>query len=318
MARGQPSRLPLLLLLLLLSWTLSPLVATADPSTGELRILHLTDLHIDLKYTPGSEADCAKPPCCRPNKDPSVPVRTPASVVGEYSCDTRFQVLQSALDALKSELRPDAVVWTGDNAPHHPDTTKEEVLETIGYVAREIAQRLPGIPVFPSLGNYDFVPIHSDPGPPLNSWLLHPLAEMFAPWLDEDALGTFKYAGYYEAKLVDGLRVVALNTQMCHVKNLFQFVDNTNGHEQLAWLEGILKRSGPRFVSVQSCSAPYPKLLLSPIFCLLASSLSLFLLPSTSLFLFLLPSPSLWLLPLFPPPPLSSPASSSLSPYASL
>ena len=68
----------------------------------------------------------------------------------------------------------------------------------MGYVSREIAQRLPGVPVFPSLGNYDFVPVHSDPGPPLNSWLLHPLAEMFATWLDAEALETFKYGGYYE------------------------------------------------------------------------------------------------------------------------
>jgi hypothetical protein len=29
---------------------------------------------------------------------------------------------------------------------------------------------------------------------------------------------------------------------MCHVRNLFQFVDDTLAKEQLAWLEGVLHR----------------------------------------------------------------------------
>ena len=74
------------------------------------------------------------------------------------------------------------------------------MLESIGYVAQELKKRLPGVPVVPSLGNYDFVPMHSDPGPPLNSWLLHPAADMFSEWLPSEALDTFKYAGYYEVR----------------------------------------------------------------------------------------------------------------------
>ena len=77
-------------------------------------------------------------------------------------------------------------------------TVLQEVLETIGYVSRELKRRLPGIPVYPSLGSHDFVPAHSDPGPPLNSWLLNPLADMFASWLGPESLDMFKYAGYYE------------------------------------------------------------------------------------------------------------------------
>lgn len=157
---------------------------------------------------------------------------------------------------------------------------------------RELKQRLPGVPVFPSLGNYDFVPVHSDPGPPLNSWILQPLADLFADWLEQESLDTFRYAGYYEVRHLHAIPafvylptradtladrpssrmafVLLLSTLRCAIfgiptatletyhsisgsmlivsasailRNLFQFVDNTAGREQLAWLEGVLKRS---------------------------------------------------------------------------
>jgi sphingomyelin phosphodiesterase len=31
----------------------------------KIRILHLSDLHIDFQYQPGSPADCLDPLCCR-------------------------------------------------------------------------------------------------------------------------------------------------------------------------------------------------------------------------------------------------------------
>mmetsp|Transcript_5507 Transcript_5507/g.13451 ORF Transcript_5507/g.13451 Transcript_5507/m.13451 type:complete len:209 (-) Transcript_5507:1762-2388(-) len=130
--------------------------------------------------------------------DPSLPIRSPAGFVGEYNCGTRLEVLQSALEAVGGHARPDVVVWTGDNAPHHEGTTREDVLATFKAVTRELQQRLPGVAVVPSLGNYDFVPVHSDPGPPLNSWLLGPLAELFSDWIGDEGLSTFRFAGYYD------------------------------------------------------------------------------------------------------------------------
>lgn len=214
----------------------------AEKRPGDLIALHLTDIHVDLKYSPGSEAACSKPPCCRKASDPSQPIQTAASAVGEYQCDTSPPLLQSALEAAKSML-PDVIFWTGDTAPHHPYTTQQDVLDALEHVTQQLLRELPGVSVFPSLGNYDFVPLHSDPGPPLNQWLLRPAADLFSAWLPEEALSTFKYAGYYEVKVKEGLRVVALNTQMCHVRNLFQFVDDTLAKEQLAWLEGVLHRA---------------------------------------------------------------------------
>jgi len=36
-----------------------------QPDAPKLRILHITDLHIDYDYIPGSNSDCGEPICCR-------------------------------------------------------------------------------------------------------------------------------------------------------------------------------------------------------------------------------------------------------------
>ncbi len=38
-------------------------------SAPKSRILHLSDLHIDMDYTPGLTNDCGEPLCCRPPND---------------------------------------------------------------------------------------------------------------------------------------------------------------------------------------------------------------------------------------------------------
>uniref|UniRef100_A0A0N5BKG1 Saposin B-type domain-containing protein n=1 Tax=Strongyloides papillosus TaxID=174720 RepID=A0A0N5BKG1_STREA len=40
-----------------------------DPSKPKLKVLHISDIHIDSQYLPGSEAECSEPECCRPPKD---------------------------------------------------------------------------------------------------------------------------------------------------------------------------------------------------------------------------------------------------------
>jgi sphingomyelin phosphodiesterase len=46
----------------------SPKPATSRPAPSRqapLKIVHYSDIHIDQFYTPGSNANCTKPICCR-------------------------------------------------------------------------------------------------------------------------------------------------------------------------------------------------------------------------------------------------------------
>ena len=36
-----------------------------QPSSPTLRVLHLTDIHLDLQYAKGAKVDCGEPLCCR-------------------------------------------------------------------------------------------------------------------------------------------------------------------------------------------------------------------------------------------------------------
>lgn len=55
-----------------------------------LKVLHISDYHLDMRYVVGSEAACSGPLCCRvfPYTNVSVPIVEPASLFGNYLCDT--------------------------------------------------------------------------------------------------------------------------------------------------------------------------------------------------------------------------------------
>jgi len=90
-----------------------------------LRMVHISDLHLDTKYTPDSEADCGLPVCCR---DAKGVVKLPAGFYGSYNCDLPQNTLEDMLAFISNDIKPDIVLWTGDNVPHDIwEETKTEV-----------------------------------------------------------------------------------------------------------------------------------------------------------------------------------------------
>jgi hypothetical protein len=55
-----------------------------------LKVLHISDYHLDMRFVAGSEANCAGELCCRvfPYTNLSAPIQEPASIFGNYLCDT--------------------------------------------------------------------------------------------------------------------------------------------------------------------------------------------------------------------------------------
>ena len=52
-----------------------------------IRVVHLSDVHVDFRYTVGTEIDCGNYLCCRPESGyPSDPDRQ-AKPWGSYKCD---------------------------------------------------------------------------------------------------------------------------------------------------------------------------------------------------------------------------------------
>ncbi len=86
----------------------------------DLKILHLTDIHLDLNYTENASVVCSFPICCHiqdgfPESDLSK-----AKPFGNIRCDTPMKLFDSFLDHIQSEMKDiDAVIITGDFSAHN-------------------------------------------------------------------------------------------------------------------------------------------------------------------------------------------------------
>jgi len=83
-----------------------------------LKVVHISDPHVDYMYAPGSDAFCNDYLCCRAKEGfPTEPERQ-AGVWGSYQCDLPPATLVLMFKYIAEEVKPDVLIWTGDNSPH--------------------------------------------------------------------------------------------------------------------------------------------------------------------------------------------------------
>ncbi len=107
-----------------------PANATAPKASGErVKVLHLSDFHIDPRYSASSEANCSASFCCRTNVHaPGLgagQISLPAPLYGSFKCDTPYYLALAVLQAIapltgtqkdKSEIA--WTIYTGDLVSH--------------------------------------------------------------------------------------------------------------------------------------------------------------------------------------------------------
>lgn len=70
----------------------------------ELQIVHLTDIHLDLKYMVGAFSDCDEFACCREVDTSENDTESVAGVWGDYrSCDTPVKAVENAFQQIKKQ-----------------------------------------------------------------------------------------------------------------------------------------------------------------------------------------------------------------------
>lgn len=108
-----------------------PANATAPKASGEhVKVLHLSDFHIDPRYSAASEANCSSSFCCREYVH-AVGLRAgqislPAPLYGSFKCDTPYYLALAVLQAIapltgtqkddKSQIA--WTIYTGDLVSH--------------------------------------------------------------------------------------------------------------------------------------------------------------------------------------------------------
>ncbi|KAI7548074.1 sphingomyelin phosphodiesterase-like protein [Hortaea werneckii] len=220
-----------------------------NPSGERVRILHMSDFHIDPRYKVGSEGNCTSGLCCRgnvENEDLSTgEFSYPAPLYGYYQCDTPYDLGLAALQAvgpLTGTSKDNPLAWTiytGDLVSHDPQTQLSraytEYAEDSIYTL--FKKYLTG-PVFSVLGNHDTNPEaidapHSMPGnlSTQMSWNYNHVAGLWKHegWLNETAEQQARvHYGAYSVKNHYGLRMITFNTDFWYHSNYLNYINTSN------------------------------------------------------------------------------------------
>ncbi|KAJ2744022.1 Endopolyphosphatase [Coemansia sp. BCRC 34301] len=217
----------------------------ASKSVG--RYLHITDLHVDPLYAPGSTAYSQ---CHR--RSPSTDNSSRSGYFGRPNskCDSPVALINATADYLRREWRGvDFVAWTGDSGRHDGDAenprTFAEIVEQNRAAARALRHAFGSLAV-PNVGNNDVSPHNELPGPGHKRArrTFRALADAWQGLVPPDQLGAFHYGGYFARDLVDfpmggGLTALSVNTMYWYRANAK--VGGCRAHDspglaQLAWM----------------------------------------------------------------------------------
>ncbi|KAH1429748.1 hypothetical protein KXX22_000333 [Aspergillus fumigatus] len=220
-------------------------------SGKRVKVLHLSDFHLDPRYSVSSEGNCSSGLCCRNNNFNSAAkdqVLIPAPAYGTFKCDTPYDLGLAALQAIGpltgtgKGKNQDSLAWslyTGDLVSHDPvqAMSREYVEYTETSIYGMFKEYLTG-PVFAALGNHDTRPEninapHNLPGSlgEQQSWNYEHVAGLWKHegWIDEKAAQEARtHYGGYSVKTHYGLRIIAFNTDFWYAKNYFNNINSTN------------------------------------------------------------------------------------------
>ena len=110
-----------------------------------VRIVQISDPHLDFYYQEGTIKDCNMPVCCRADSGFTDDPARASGYWGDYMCDLPHNTLVNMLEFVRDEIKPDMFVWTGDNSAHNVwDNTESEIIQytlNITMTIKEVLNR---------------------------------------------------------------------------------------------------------------------------------------------------------------------------------
>lgn len=224
-----------------------PANATAPQASGErIKVVHLSDLHLDPRYFVSSEANCSSSFCCRANikaAGPNESIELPAPLYGSFKCDSPYDLLAAALESVDPLTSINAnksfSIYTGDSAAHDPaNQISHEYTEYCENGVYDLMKSYIKGPIFAVLGNHDTSPVaidspHTLPGPlgQQFSWNYDHVSSLWQDdgWIDSSAAAQAKiHYGAYATVNSFGLKIITLNTDFWYRSNILNFINTTN------------------------------------------------------------------------------------------
>jgi len=228
-------------------------------STDTSYFLHVTDIHYDIHYDPGSPNNCiigtkTGMGCCRKDELPLDPYYS-CSKWGDFNCDNPTYLNERIFSWIANSTRTkegipplDFIIYTGDSPGHHlPSQSVERNIECMYNISQIIDHYFPKIPLYQSLGNHDTYPIDQTMDITYDRILAN-ASSVWSKWLSVEALRNARIGGYYSVKLNflgNGIRLISFNSIYYDKDNLFGIKNDTaekkSGYQWL-WLEGELEK----------------------------------------------------------------------------
>ena len=209
------------------------------------KVVQVTDIHLDMEYKEGTVANCIKPLCCRELADDDlIPVKQIyAGLYGTTgNCDANIETVRAFASKAK-ELNPDYIMFTGDNIAHSVWlVTQEEVIKATRMQIEAIQDEF-GLdtPIYPAIGNHEKAPVDEFHGN--ETELLQGLADIFKPYLDDEAYESFRKYGYYTLLVKKNLRIISINCLLCDSFNFYLLYDSSQSRQMFKWLEKVLDQA---------------------------------------------------------------------------
>lgn len=232
-----------------------PLKHRQRPAAGSptSKVLFFTDLHMDVQYQAGVDANCGEPLCCRDTNPPAKNASEAAGKWGDYrNCDMPPWTVEGMMKNL-SNYHFDFILFTGDIPAHDVwNQSRSDQIDRNDRFTQLILKYFPGTPLYAALGNHASSPVNSYPPPQLANvpggdiaWLYDGVSKNWKNWIPEKDLVTARKGGYYTTLIRKGLRVVTLNNNYCSDDSWWLLVGDysVDPAGQLKWLVQVMQQA---------------------------------------------------------------------------
>jgi sphingomyelin phosphodiesterase len=161
-------------------------------------------------------------------------------------CDIPLHTLDLFVEEITQRIKPDFIIFTGDNPPHNPWNDNGDEIYNITTIFVDLLLNKYNYtnPVFPVLGNHEeyTADLYNPFDMKRELGFLKRMGEIFTKWLSPEEFQHFSNYGYYTSKYLEtNLRIIALNCFLCDVLNFFLIKDPTDPAKQFEWLESVLR-----------------------------------------------------------------------------
>ncbi|XP_075246280.1 sphingomyelin phosphodiesterase-like [Convolutriloba macropyga] len=219
------------------------------------KVLHLTDIHVDLFYSDGSNAQCEDPMCCRDIDGEPISYLWAAGKYGSLAyCDSPVVTVENLLAKLSQE-HFDYVLVTGDLPAHDVyNQTMEQNLNITKWVNSLLRKYFGNVTLLQAVGNHEscpvdlFVPDYMDSGESAHpmSWLYDVLVEEWSQWLPNSTFDSIRKGGYWAWEFMPGLKVISLNGAYGQTADWYSRVNNSDFSGMLQFMVDELQECEDR------------------------------------------------------------------------